>query len=187
MRDNFDVHKIDIAWIDAFKDDWVMAKRRVIGTVDVYAVKDLNFRKRNEWTFHVKTPDRRCRDKNIIIRPDASPSREDLGWIEGKSVTFIPVTSATHAGKVYCKINLADPTGWRTKVGTRRGERDDMPPWIAPFRYRMRLKATVKETRGTDAKAQVVMLGAADHERMIQLFFAMRVWPEIVGFRKGRS
>lgn len=185
MRDNFDTQKIRIAWADEFKEEWLMAKRRVIGTVDVYMVTDGNFRKQNEWVFHVKTPDRRCRDNNIIIQPDGSPGRSDVGWIEGKSITFIPVTSETQAGNVYCKINLADPTGWRTKVGTHRGERDDMPPWMSPFRYRMRLKATVKETRGTDAKAQVVLLRRDDHERMIQLFFAMRVWPQIVRFHKG--
>jgi len=184
MRTSFDPQKLRVAWEECFRGEWTMAKQRVIGPVDVYSVKDTNFRKLNDWTFHVHTPDGRCRDENIIVKPDEAPARNDMGWIEGKSITFRPTDRPTAFGCLYCKINLADPTGWRTKVGTKRGERDGMPPWMAPFRYRMRLKATVKDTRGTDAKAQVVLVQKEDHERMIQLFFAMRVWPQVVGFTK---
>jgi hypothetical protein len=44
------------------------------------------------------------------------------------------------------------------------------------MRYRMRLKQTVSKTRGADANAPVVLVRPADHETMICLNFALRVW-----------
>ena len=40
----------------------------------------------------------------------------------------------------------------------------------------MRLKQNVRPTRGTDGQALVVLVGANDHEAMIRLFFATKVW-----------
>jgi hypothetical protein len=40
----------------------------------------------------------------------------------------------------------------------------------------MRLKDTVTTTRGTDAKAQVVLMDREDHSTMIKLYFALKVW-----------
>jgi hypothetical protein len=46
----------------------------------------------------------------------------------------------------------------------------------------MRLKHTVTTTGGNDGYDQVVFLEATDHERMIRLYFAMRVWVLQEGF-----
>jgi hypothetical protein len=48
-------------------------------------------------------------------------------------VAFIPAENGAHGGKVYGKIFPHDPHGWRTKIGTRRGERDAVPEWMAPL------------------------------------------------------
>lgn len=184
MRTNYDPSRLSIIWSSKCRNEWVMAKRRVVGVVNVYQVIDRNFRKHNAWTFHVHTPDKRCTDDNIIVRPEAAPTREHLGWIEGKSITFRPTDRPTQFGDVYCKVNIADASGWKTKVGTRRGERDALPRWLGCFRYRMRLKRTVKDTQGTDENSQVILLRRDDHVRMIQVFFVLRVWPQVERFVK---
>lgn len=62
---------------------------------------------------------------------------------------------------------------WR---GTTRGDRSRLPDWFTYFASRMRLKEAVATTAGNDGWDQVVLIAPADHERMIRLYFAMRVW-----------
>ncbi len=75
-----------------------------------------------------------------------------------------------------CKVHLADPSMEKNWRGTTRGDRDRLPRWFSYFRKRMRLKETVTTTAGNDGYDQVVLIAPQDHERMIRLYFAMRVW-----------
>jgi hypothetical protein len=58
----------------------------------------------------------------------------------------------------------------------RHAERDLLPHWFKELGGRMRRKATVKLTKGTDSEALVVLVPAGDHTDMIRLFFATKVW-----------
>ena len=58
----------------------------------------------------------------------------------------------------------------------RGDERSSLPPWFEALKGRMRVKQNVKNTRGTDGEALVVLVSAGDHKAMIRLFFATKVW-----------
>jgi len=58
----------------------------------------------------------------------------------------------------------------------RGDERGDLPAWFDALRSRMRVKKKVKNTKGTDGDALVVLVSAGDHAAMIRLFFATKVW-----------
>jgi hypothetical protein len=73
-------------------------------------------------------------------------------------------------------VFLSDPTGRFNRVGISRDDRDVLPPWFSAFKRGVRLKRTVATTRGTDGKSLVVVVALDDHERMIRVYFAMRVW-----------
>lgn len=185
MGKSFDLAKLKIERVGEFRDEWRMAKEPVQGEVVVFNVVDGNLRDDNSWIFYVQIPDQDSGDDNLIVRPETAPSREDLVKVERRAVTFLFADVNPYIGKRYCKVNLADPTGEKTKVGVRYDERDDLPSWMSPFRAQMKDKESVKETRGTDRQALVVFFKSDDYEGMVKLFMATRVWPLLAGFRKG--
>jgi hypothetical protein len=73
-------------------------------------------------------------------------------------------------------VALADPTGVRSRDIVRADERSKLPSWFDALRGRMRKKQNVRNTRGTDGEALVVLLPVDDHAAMIRLFFATKVW-----------
>lgn len=153
---------------------WSFAGKAVRGTEVSYAVTDTNFSARNQWEFVVRVPtDPKGR---IEVRPRAAPKVKALDELPLRSLTFSPATLGTARGKWYGMAALADPTGNRSRISVRADQRAALPHWFAPLRSRMRRKAAVKPTRGTDANALVVLVNAGDHAAMIRLFFATKVW-----------
>jgi hypothetical protein len=73
-------------------------------------------------------------------------------------------------------VALADATGRKTKDVVRTDQRHQLPKWFDLIGHRLRAKESVRRTRGTDGKALVALVQDADHEMMIRLFFAMKVW-----------
>lgn len=185
MKNSFDLSKLSIERSGEFPDEWVMAKIRVRGEVLVFDVIDRNMPDDNSWIFYVQIPEEKSGDDNVIVRPESAPSCSELAGVERRAVTFIPADKGASIGKRYCKVNLADPTGERTKVGVRHEERTSLPTWMSPFENHMRKKESVKDTRGMDGLALVVLFNSDDYEGMIKLFFATRVWPLIAGFVKA--
>lgn len=183
MRIAYDLRKIQVDFEYSKPARWDMANRPVSGLEYVYRVVDKNYRDRNEWQFAVRVPYARSRDQNIQIQPVREPPRLIWEKLRFRVITFVPATNGIHAGKVYCKIFMHDPKGYRTKIGTRRGQRDAFPAWMGPLRHRMRLKATVKDTMGTDGRSQVIVLKRDDHDRMIWIFFATKVWVQKEGYQ----
>jgi len=186
MKSSFDRTKLEISLVESRRDSWDMANRKVSGVVYSYRVLDRNFRVRNGWSFLIRVPGTRDKSSGIQVQPEGESPRESWKELLRRSIIFIPAENGVHVGKVYCKVSLQDTTGRRTKVTGRRGERDDFPDWMQPLRRFMRLKSTVKDTRGTDANAQCLVLSEKDHERMIWAFFAMKVWVKAGGFELAR-
>jgi hypothetical protein len=85
-------------------------------------------------------------------------------------------TKGEARGRRYCLVALADPTGERSRDVIRGDERSKLPPWFDAVASRMRLKQTVRPTKGTDAQSLVVLVAPDDHATMIRLFFATKVW-----------
>jgi hypothetical protein len=144
------------------------------GAEQTYAVRDENFSSRNEWEFVVRIP--RDRDERIEVRPRTTPNVKAWAELPDRSLTFSRATKGAARGKWYCQVALADPTGAKSRDIVRGDQRSQLPRWFDPLRGRMRVKQDVRNTRGTDGEALVVLVPADDHAAMIRLFFATKVW-----------
>lgn len=176
MITKYSFDKIEIELMKYAVASWTMGKRPVRGREHVYDVIDRNFPRQNRWQFVVRVPYDRCRDRSVQVQPLGDPPQLAWAGLEWRSIAFLPADKDPHQGKVYCKIFLQDPKGKKTKVGTHKGQRDLFPRWMAPLRHRMRLKSTVKKTKGSDGESQVILLQPDDHRRMIFVFFATKIW-----------
>jgi hypothetical protein len=153
---------------------WTFGGKPVSGTEQAYSVLDGNFRSRNEWAFVVRLP--KERDGRIEVRPRVTPNVKVWAELPDRSITFSRATKGDARGKWYCQVALADPTGARSRDIVRGDERGALPAWFDALRSRMRVKQNVKNTKGTDGEALVVLVSAGDHAAMIRLFFATKVW-----------
>jgi hypothetical protein len=153
---------------------WTFTREPVNGTEFTYSVVDGNFRSRNVWEFTVRVPT--GRDERIEVRPRLTPGIAAWTGLERRSLTFTRARKSAYRGWVYCQVALADPTGERTKDVVRIGQRSALPPWFADFESRLRRKETVRATKGNDADELVALVRPDEHDRMIALFFATKVW-----------
>ena len=186
MSPGHEIAKVSVTRAGEFHDTWRMAQAPVAGTVLVYDVVDGNSGSDNSWTFYVQVPVSLGTEDCIIVRPNVAPSREDLVPVERRAVCFPVADRPGYRGKIYCKINLADPTGQRTKVGVRFDQIARLPTWLSSFRSQMHPKEEIRQTKGADGLALVVVFDKDDHAGMIRLFFATRIWPLTAGFTMGR-
>jgi hypothetical protein len=153
---------------------WTFGGKTVSGTEQGYTVIDGNFSSRNSWDFVVRLP--KERDGRIEVRPRTTPNVKAWAELPDRSITFSRATKGDARGKWYCQVALADPTGARSRDIVRADERSALPPWFDTLRGRMRVKQNVKNTKGTDGEALVLLVTAGDHQAMIRLFFATKVW-----------
>ncbi len=177
-RKRYRLDRVAVGPGEARPATWTFAGARgrvpVSGTEHLYAVIDGNFPNRNVWEFVVRVPS--AASEPIEVRPRATPNVKIWAELPNRSLTFPKATKGDARGKRYCKVSLADPTGSRTKDVVRGDQRHQLPLWFEGLQSRMRLKQNVRPTRGTDGQTLVVLVGAADHEAMIRLFFATKVW-----------
>jgi hypothetical protein len=159
---------------EAFPAQWTFAGTSMSGTEQWYGVTDGNFPTRNRWEFVLRLP--KAAGDRIEVRPRSTPKLKVWEELTDRSLTFMRATMPAARGKRYCQVALADPTGQKTKDVIRTDERDLLPKWFEPVSHRLRAKESVRRTKGTDGKALVVLVQDADHEMMIRLFFAMKVW-----------
>jgi len=185
MSESFDISKLEIQKVDEFEGEWKMAKLPIRGTVLVFRVIDKNLAKDNTWVFYAQVPEKDSDNDYVIVRPQTSPGREDLQQLERRAITFQPA-SVGKTDQRYCKINLSDPTGEKTKIGVRYGELNQLPTWFGAFGQKLQRKEAVKPTRGTDGGALAMLVDSRDYPTMIHVFFASRVWPLMAGFTLPR-
>jgi hypothetical protein len=153
---------------------WTFGGRPMSGVEQSYAVRDENFPSRNQWEFVVRIP--KGRDERIEVRPRTTPNVKVWAELPDRSLNFSRATIGEARGKWYCKVALADPTGERSRDVIRSDERGELPSWFDALRGRMRVKQKVRATKGNDGQDLVVLVQPDDHETMIRLFFAMKVW-----------
>lgn len=153
---------------------WTFGGRPLSGVEQSYAVRDENFPSNNEWEFIVRIPS--DRDERVEVRPRMTPNVKAWAELPDRSLTFVRATKGDARGKWYCQVALADPTGVKSRDIVRGDQRDQLPRWFDPLRRRMRVKEKVRNTKGTDGQALVVLVPADDHAAMIRLFFATKVW-----------
>ena len=153
---------------------WTFGGSPVSGTEQAYAVRDENFPSRNEWEFVVRIP--ASRNDRIEVRPRITPNVKAWAELPDRSLTFTRATKGDARGKWYCPVALADPTGARSRTVVRADQRELLPKWFDEVRRRMRIKEKVRNTRGTDGQALVLLVDPDDHATMIRFFFATKVW-----------
>jgi hypothetical protein len=153
---------------------WTFTRAPVKGTELTYTVTDTNFPSRNAWEFLVRVP--KDRDDRIEVRPRATPNLKVWAGLERRSVTFTRARRSNYRGWHYAQISLADPTGERTRDILRQADRDRLPPWFDELKSRIRLKDTVRATKGHDEDELIVLVRPNEHELMIGLFFASKIW-----------
>jgi hypothetical protein len=165
--------KVDVVFQEERRSTWKWDRQTIRGNELIYEVIDRNFDRLNRWIFSVKVPND---EGQTVVQPQSVPGKKVFAGLERRSIVFRRATKNPHRTQLYCKANLADPTGSKTRLSTRRGERYLLPIWFQYFIRHMRLKHTVTTTAGHDGESQVVLVGRDDYERMIRLFFALRVW-----------
>ena len=180
-------YRLDLVTVEAVEQrpsTWTFGGSTVSGTEHTYSVRDTNFPARNQWDFLVRIPN--VRDGRVEVRPRTTPNVKVWAELTDRSITFMRATKGDARGKWYCKVALADPTGRRSRDVVRGDERRDLPPWFDALKGRMRMKQSVRTTRGNDGEDLVVLVPGDDHAAMIRLFFATKVWILKEGIALGR-
>lgn len=176
----YDAKLVDVEFEQEQRCSWKMAGHSIQGIEYRYAVEDRNFDRYNRWAFAIRIS--KSPNGDIVVLPVEIPSKKVWAGLGQRPIVFVKATKHPFRSMRYCKINLADPTGEKNKVGTRWGDRSSFPKWFDYFRPRMRIKNTVATTEGTDGYAQVVLVKSDDHQRMLRLYFALKVWVLEEGF-----
>lgn len=173
-RTRYQLSRVTVEAGERRPSTWTFGGTTVSGTEQTYAVQDANFPARNAWDFVVRIPN--TKDGRIEVRPRTTPNVKVWAELTDRSITFMRATKGDARGKWYCKVALADPTGRKSRDVVRGDERGDLPPWFDALKGRMRMKQSVRPTRGNDGEDLVVLVAADDHAAMIRLFFATKVW-----------
>jgi hypothetical protein len=171
---NYRLDRVMVEQGEAHAAQWTFAGTAMSGTEQWYGVTDGNFPTRNKWEFVLRIP--KAAADHIEVRPRSTPNLKVWEELTDRSLTFMRATMPAARGKRYCQVALADPTGRKTKDIVRTDERALLPKWFDLISHRLRTKASVRRTKGTDGNALVALVQDSDHELMIRLFFAMKVW-----------
>lgn len=102
----------------------------------------------------------------------------DKAWsdLDRRSLTFRRATMPGYTEYRYCQLSFALPPGEGTREVAHRGQKADLPFWFRPLLRRIKLKKTVRRTRGTDAESLVVLVPRDDYQAMIRIFMASKAW-----------
>lgn len=153
---------------------WAFARTTTRGTEYTYRVADGNHTQRNHWEFVVRVPE--AANGRIEVRPVKVPNDKAYAGLDRRALTFMRGTRSGYTGFRYCQLSLAKPGGDGTRDIVHRGEKGRLPYWLRHLGWRLKEKATVRNTRGTDARSLVVLVRPKDHQMMIRLFFAAKAW-----------
>jgi hypothetical protein len=170
----YKLSKLAIAFLGERPALWTFGGKPVSGIERTYSVVDSNFKNRNVWEFLIRVPEDPA--ERIEVRPRAAPPLKVWAGLERRSVTFVKAGRPNYRGWHYCQVSLADPTDERTRDVIKGAEREKLPPWFEEIEPRLRLKDTVRSTRGNDGNTLVTLVRPDEHDLMIGLFFATKVW-----------
>jgi hypothetical protein len=153
---------------------WKFAGSPVRGTEYRYPVIDRNHRSRNSWEFAVRVP--AAGRGRIEVRPIVVPNEQALAGLDRRSLTFMRGTKGRYARFRYCQLSLALPDGSATRDVVHRGETSSLPYWLRNLGWRIKQKATIRATRGTDGRSLAILVRPDDHQTMIRLFLGTKAW-----------
>lgn len=176
----YKMKRVDAELTGEIPSTWTFAGRTVRGIEHQYDVIDRNHVSRNRWGFVIRVP----RDPygRIEVRPVKTPNDSTYAGLDRRSITFMRATRPNYTGFRYCQLALADPTGNASRVIVRGSEKSVLPTWLRRLGWRLKEKATVRTTRGTDGGSLVVLVRPEDHRLMIATFLATKAWVLKRGF-----
>jgi hypothetical protein len=165
--------RVEVGEPEVLAATWAFARKGVRGTEFRYPVTDGNHRSRNKWVFAVRVPD----DNNgrIEVRPLQTPNDRTFAGLERRSLTFMR-GGRGYTRYRYCPLALAVPNGSASRDLVHRRQKLQLPSWLRRLGWRLKQKATVRSTKGTDGESLVVLVQPRDHAEMIRLFMATKAW-----------
>jgi len=178
-RRKYSLLNVDVVHREERRSSWQWGGRAVKGIEHVYDVVDRNFDRLNRWTFSLRIP---AKADQVIVQPQTIPGKKVFAGLDRRSIIFNPATTPRFANWHYCKANLSDPSKEKNRIGTTRSDRQNLPKWLQALSPRIHPKSTVASTEGSDGNSLVIRVKGDDHETMIRLFFALRVWVLQEGF-----
>lgn len=180
VRKRYRLDKVIIEPIEERSASWAFAGRAITGTEYSFTVTDRNYQQRNRWDFVVRVP--RVTGEGIEVRPTQLPNDSAWAELDRRSLMFNRATRGKYRGQKYCLVALADPTGHRTKDVVHQGEKESLPAWFDQLSKRIKVKDTIRQSRGTDGHSLVAIVKPRDFEVMIRVYFALKVWILKEGF-----
>ena len=177
---SYRMDKVQVEKGQTLPAQWTFAGESVSGTEQWYGVTDGNYPRNNRWEFVLRLP--KVTGDRIEVRPRSTPKVKVWSELTDRSLTFMRTTMPAARGKRYCQVALADASGEKTKDVVRTDQRHLLPRWLDAAGHRLRAKESVRRTKGTDGGALVALVQDDDHEMMIRLFFALKVWVLKEGF-----
>jgi hypothetical protein len=162
---------------------WTFAGSRVSGQEYSYAVTDRNYAQRNRWEFIVRVP--HATKDRIEVRPTQVPNDASWASLDRRGLTFMPATRPGYTHYRYCVISFLQTDGRGARRIVHHGDEAKLPPWLRQLHPRLKTKATVRPTKGTDGHALVALVPRDDHERMIGLYMATKAW--VLKARRARK
>ena len=168
------IDKVQVGQPQVRRGTWTFARLMTRGSEHIYQVVDGNHVQRNRWEFVVRVPD--AATGRVQIQPVKVPNDTAYAGLDRRTLTFMRGTRPGYTSFRYCQLSLSRPGGEGTRDVVHRGERGLLPYWLRRLGWRLRQKATVRRTRGTDARSVVVLVRPEDHQMMIRVFFASKVW-----------
>ena len=175
MSRRYRLEKVDAQLKSERRSRWKIREEPLVRGIEyIYDVIDGNYPQRNAWEFLVRVP--AARGGSIEVRPSVVPNVRAWAGLDRRALMFERATIGRYRGACYCKVAIADPSGERTRLIARVGEKDSLPYWFRSVRARMRAKDAVRHTRGTDTDSLVITVPPDDHQQMIALFLAAKAW-----------
>jgi hypothetical protein len=153
---------------------WAFARVPTRGIEYSYPVIDANYHSRNRWEFAVRVPTDPY--ERIEVRPTKVPNDKALAGLERRALMFMRATRPGYTQYRYCQLSLARTRGAGTRDVVHRDEKRNLPYWLRRLGWRLKQKATVRNTAGTDGHSLVVLVQPHDHAMMIRLFMASKAW-----------
>src|SRR5205823_3712898 len=102
------------------------------------------------------------------------PNDGAFAGLDRRALTFRRGTLGGYTRFRYCPLALALPESNGARNVIHRSQKQQLPVWLRHLGWRLKQKATVRKTRGTDGESLVVLVHPNDYQMMIRVFMAMK-------------
>lgn len=171
----------------------------------IYEVRDGNMPFKGAWYVQmmpkwVETKARASKEREaLVISVFTVPTgvQRSMVGLTRRSIMIQGCSVGQYKGRPYAHLSFRPLNQHGGKKTLRRGQRDQLPPWIQSlYGRRIRLRRTVQGKATSDKafgkkmgkfidKKQVIIFDRWDDAEFIRYFFALRVFSEFMGYTFG--